>query len=403
MKKEPISILRLENGKYDGVKAIAVTKDGQLMISRSAKTLRKSLSTKTIHAEKSSSEYLSGPIKVYFDPTLVCPLECSFCLACAPEHRNSTRKIPHLSKDEVLKIAKQIIDSGALQVKIGGGEPFLYEHFFSLVKILSKNSIAVSTSTNGITLSNLSQKEIGVLQKNHVKVSISIDGDEEYHNRIRDPKGKFDSIFKNAINGLEYLLSNNCCTAIRSTIINSPESVKQIKFLNQLSQRYEVETRIRLAKPMYKANSNSYSFTKPNDLYLEAFKELREIRESNPLINIDDIVNYDDSSNFFNCGLDCSAGTRSCFVNASGELSPCGFLDDKFPPISLLDGKTTLKHEWNNGESFKNIRRYFKKENEISPCSKCRFVDMCQGGCPAVRFFTQEEQDLRCPLRFPDV
>lgn len=400
--KDKISILRFENGNYDNITSLAITKGGRLLIKRNKEKISRSFLTKVIYAENSSSKYFSGPIKVYFDPTLVCPLECSFCLACAPEYKKLNNPIPQLDKTDLFKIAKQIVESGALQVKIGGGEPFLYKNFFPLIKYLSKNGISVSTSTNGITLSQLPKSKVNFLKKNNIKISVSIDGEEKYHNSLRDPFNRFNNIYQRAINGIEYLLLNNCRVAIRSTITNSEESLKQIDFLNNISKKYNIETRIRLAKPVYKSKSNNDSFVFKNDLYIKAFNKLRRIRKENPLINIDDIIEYDEKNNYFNCGLDCSAGTRSCFINAKGELSPCGFLDNKFSPVSLLDGKTTLSYEWKNGKSFKQIRRFFENENQTSPCSKCTFVNKCQGGCPAVRFFTKEKQDLRCPLNIQE-
>lgn len=332
--KDKISILRLENGKYDEITSLAITKKGQLLIKRNHEKIDKSLFTKIIHSENLSSDYLSSPIKVYFDPTLVCPLECSFCLACAPEYKDSKKPIPQLNKTELFEIAKQIVESGTLQVKIGGGEPFLYKYFFPLIKYLSRNGISVSTSTNGITLSQLSKSKVNFLKKNNIKISVSIDGEEKYHNSLRDPFNRFDNIYQKAINGIAYLLTNNCRVAIRSTITNSEESIKQIDFLNNLSKKYNIETRIRLAKPVCKSKSDNDSFVSKNNLYIKAFNKLRKIRKENSLINIDDIIEYDEKNDYFNCGLDCSAGTRSCFINAKGELSPCGFLDNKFSPVS---------------------------------------------------------------------
>lgn len=395
-----MAIFRREYG-YAGIKAIGVDNAGKLfIINDDINPLPIDSSTRVV--ENVPVEHaLSAPIKVFFDPSLACPLHCGFCLAGVSITKEQKIKLPTLSKEKTMLINQQLIDMGVLQVKLGGGEPFVYPYFWDSVEQLGSAGIALSTSTSGITLNNpklLPEKRIELLKRNKVKISISIDGEPSYHNQAR---GK-ENLLETALMGRERLLQNGYDPEkieFRATIINTQESMQQVEFLNKLSSDLKTKVRIRMAKPSGSATINGVAVIYPDKDFWQFYNRLRQLVIENPFIDIDELISFDKKSDLLTA-LDCGAGTRSAFIDANGNFLPCGFIDEHFPiPFhNIFEEGKSLIDLWRNGQAFKDVRNYIEKENKTNPCASCGYVHSCQGGCPSVRLQAQAETDPRCPI-----
>jgi len=391
------SRVREEHG-YGGIKAIGITWDGEIVIEKKDE-LDFLINHPSIIKTNPVSDALSAPIKVFFNPSLRCPMKCTMCLSSRSEY-SCIKNTPHLNHEIVEEIANQIIKSGVLWVKIGGGEPLLFEYFFDLVKKLRDAGIYVSTSTSGFMIESISKKKIALLKKYNVKISVSIDGDEKFHNKLRGNK----NLYKKAIAGIERLINNGINTEIRSTINNTRESYEQLDHLIFLAHKYGKRVRIRITKPVGDALKNNLSISYPTIEYWNFYKKARS-HISDPLLSFDENIAYDREAPYskFEKGLDCAGGSRKCFINCFGEIVTCDFISFKFPfKASIIDRKTTLIREWRSGKQFKLVRNYYKKENMRSRCRNCKYVNNCQGGCPAFRLRNKLDRELRCPL-FADV
>jgi len=394
-----LTIVRKEYG-YADIKAIGIDRFGKLAITNDINTLPIDSSTRIIENPPVENA-LSAPIKVFFDPSLSCPLYCGFCLAGVSTTKEQKIKLPKLSKEKTMAINQQLIDMGVLQVKLGGGEPFIYPYFWDTVEQLGAAGIALSTSTSGVTLNNpksLPDEKIDLLKRNRVKISISIDGEPQYHDQVRGKQ----NLFEMALKGRERLLQHGYDPEkieFRATIINTPESMSQVEFLNKLSLDLKTKVRIRMAKPSGSATVNGVAVIYPDKDFWQFYNRLRELALENPFLDIDELVSFDKKSDLLTA-LDCGAGTRSAFVDANGNFLPCGFIDEYFPLPShnIFEEGKSLIELWQNGQAFKDVRNYIEKENKTNPCASCGFVHSCQGGCPSVRLQTQAEIDPRCPV-----
>lgn len=343
---------------------------------------------------------LSAPIKVYFDPTYVCSLNCPMCLADVPTRRDKGIHVPSLLVQDVQSINKQIINAGVLQVKIGGGEPFLYAPFWSMLDQLGEAGIGLSTSTSGVTLCDerlLTKKQIGILAKRGVKVSLSVDGEHNFHNKRRGSPDLLENILDRGIPRLRNGGVEGAKIEYRATITNDTESIRQLGFLLNLAQNTQTIIRIRLARPCGSALKNGNAIVELNPEIAGLIKAIRSSYQDNDFINIDPFLNFDKPTEI-KTGLDCGAGTRGAGIDANGDLSPCGFLTPFLPgKHNLLISNTNLLEVWQFGKAFVDVRGYFKKENESSPCVECVYIDACQGGCPSVRLSKGMSVNPLCP------
>jgi radical SAM protein with 4Fe4S-binding SPASM domain len=399
MFQETLTIARHENG-YGGIGGIGITPSGKKIAVGDFNELSPMIDRGTrIIDNPPTEDALSAPWKAYIDPTLVCGLKCGFCLSSVDKVRAGRAKIPFLKIDQMMKINDQLIEAGVLAVKFGGGEPFIYGPFWESVGVLAIAGIAVSVSTSGVTLARetlLPDSKIETLKKHRVKISISVDGEPNFHNAIRGRPGLLEEVLGTGMSRLIKGGINPKKIEFRSTISKEPQSIRQLEFLDQLSLRYQTKTRVRIARPYGSAGGDGVGINKPTSDIVSLLLELRLRAKSNPLLNIDGFLGFDGKTKA-STGMDCRAGTRSVGINARGEAVPCGAITDTFPEShSLLAGKTLLE-VWQNGSAFKKVREWFKKENATSPCRDCGYVNACQGGCPSVRLSVGKEKNPLCP------
>lgn len=399
MIQEHLTIARKETD-YSDIGGVGLTVNGKLVIVDNFYKLKTETNTRIIENPPVENA-LSAPIKVYFDPTFVCGLSCSWCLAGVPTTRNKKEVPAFLNAGEVRNINNQIIRAGVLQVKIGGGEPFIYNPFWDSVEQLGEAGIGLSTSTSGVTLTDerfLTNKKIGLLSRYGVKISLSTDGKPEYHNRERGKPGLLESVLDGGIKRLRDGGIEAEKIEYRATITNNPESIKQLDFLSRLSMETQTLIRIRLAKPYGSASDNNLGVVSLTPEIIKLMRSLREYSNDNPFINIDSFLRYDKNP-AVKTGLDCGAGTREGHIDPKGRFFPCGPL---FPYMKkshdLLNKKgITLLEYWQVGDAFIDVRGFYKKENEESPCMDCVFIDSCQGGCASVRLFQGLDMNPLCP------
>jgi MoaA/NifB/PqqE/SkfB family radical SAM enzyme len=76
------------------------------------------------------------------------------------------------------------------QVVMSGGEAMLHPKFFEFCEILKKENIKISLLSTGLTLKKNAEK----LVENVNDIIVSVDGDEETHDRIRNIPGAFNKL-----------------------------------------------------------------------------------------------------------------------------------------------------------------------------------------------------------------
>ncbi len=126
----------------------------------------------------------TGPRVCEWEITLACDLSCEHCCARAGRPR------PHeLSTGDALTIASQLAGIGCRAVTLTGGEPLLRPDWPEIAGALAAHGVAVAVSTSGSTVDRgaaLAMRAAGV-----VAASVSLDGTERTHDRIRGRRGSF--------------------------------------------------------------------------------------------------------------------------------------------------------------------------------------------------------------------
>jgi MoaA/NifB/PqqE/SkfB family radical SAM enzyme len=121
-------------------------------------------------------------------PTEACNLRCPFCNQWGENgyFLNGARHATHMDEGSLMRLMRCLTPRSSL-ISVHGGEPFAYKHTGTLLQLLREQEFDVMFSTNG-TLLTPHLKQLARIR--NLSFLLSIDGDEETHDRIRG-RGRF--------------------------------------------------------------------------------------------------------------------------------------------------------------------------------------------------------------------
>ncbi len=283
--------------------------------------------------------------------------------------------------DDELQLAeslKLIGDLSKLNIKLInflGGEVFLKESWFEILKKVREKDIEIFIITNGAIITPERINKLKVISP--LGISVSLDGNEYYHNLLRK-NAPFNLVLKN----IDKLIEEGFNISIITTII------KNNYFLDNLEELYEIlrprkilswriQTGIfegRMKKEFLITPKQQYSLTK----WIASKKD-------NSFILVGDSIGYF-------CNLDkkirkdswqgCTAGLTHFSISYNGDIKGCLALpsDKKFIEGNIQE--KSIDKIWNSKNSF-SYNRNFKMNDLKGKCKLCRYAPECRGGCKA--------------------
>lgn len=121
-------------------------------------------------------------------PTEACNLRCPFCNQWGENgyFLSGARHVTHMDEPSLVRLIRSLSPRDSL-ISVHGGEPFAYKHTATLLQLLREQQFDVMFSTNGTLLTPHLER---LTRIRNLAFLLSIDGDEETHDRIRG-KGTF--------------------------------------------------------------------------------------------------------------------------------------------------------------------------------------------------------------------
>ncbi|MEO9485742.1 MAG: GTP 3',8-cyclase MoaA [Ekhidna sp.] len=126
-----------------------------------------------------------------------CNLRCFYCM---PEEGIELMEKPSImTLEEIIEISKTYVNLGVDTIRLTGGEPLVRKNFEYLVRELSKLSITLKLTTNGILLDKYFDlfEEIGLM-----KINVSLDTLDKAKNAFVTKRDYYDRIMKNIQDGI---------------------------------------------------------------------------------------------------------------------------------------------------------------------------------------------------------
>jgi radical SAM protein with 4Fe4S-binding SPASM domain len=131
------------------------------------------------------------PIYAVWETTLKCDLACRHCGSRAGRERPD-----ELSTAECLDLVRQMAELGVLEVTVIGGEAYLRPDWLDIVRAIRAHGMqcTMTTGGRGITAERAAAAAAAGIQS----VSVSIDGREATHDRLRGVAGSYRSALEAA-------------------------------------------------------------------------------------------------------------------------------------------------------------------------------------------------------------
>jgi len=286
-----------------------------------------------------------------------------------------------------------ITDLGAMGVPVllfSGGEPLLRDDIFELGGLASEKGLRPVLSTNGTLIDTETAARIKASRFEYV--GVSIDGDEETHDRFRRQQGAF----QKAVRGIRNCLSQGVKTGIRFTI--SRENVKDLPAVLDLVAREGIP-RFCMYHLVYSGRGRQLagadiSAAEKRDVLSYLARKTIDLHRSGVEVEILTTDNHADGvflqsfveaqlpdrahqvRELLNMHGGCSAGGKFANVDPQGNVHPCQFWQD----VTLGNVRETeFSRIWGEESDFLQALRN-KASHLKGRCGRCVHNSVC-GGC----------------------
>jgi nif11-class peptide radical SAM maturase 3 len=333
--------------------------------------------------------------------TLKCNLACQHCGSRAGHARTK-----ELSTEEALDMVRQLAEVGITEVTLIGGEAFLRPDWLEIAKAITDAGMLCGMTTGGygITLETAHRMEeagIGV-------VSVSVDGLETTHDRLRGRKGSWQWAFKTMSHLKEVGIPFGCNTQINR--LSAPEFPCIYEHVRDAGI---FAWQVQLTVPMGNAADNSEILLQPYEL-LDIYPMIARVaqiaaKEGVQVQPGNNIGYYGPYERLFRGGdawsfwQGCTAGLSALGIEADGAIKGCPSL-----PTSAYTGGNIRDYD---------LRTIIEQTEELrfnlgagTPkgtehlwgfCKTCEFAELCRGGCSwtAHVFFDKRGNNPYCHHR----
>ena len=324
---------------------------------------------------------------VWLHITNQCNLRCTYCYV----YKTSDSMNENLANEALKKIIADAKKHSfkKITVKFSGGECLLklpqvldLVHFGRELAKDAKIDIEFVVLTNGVLLT---EKIASTLKQENVRVAVSLDGLERYHDSQRIFANGLGS-FKFVEKGIENLLKAKVPFNVSVTITS-----KNVENIPDLT-KYLLKRNIPFAFNFYRENPHVKEELEGDDKKLvESLKEAYQLIYDNPprysLINgLLDRVSFK-RPHCWACGM----GHNYIVVRQDGKMVSCQMTLEK--SIGSIDDedlvKTMLKGSF--------IKPKKLTVDDKTPCKTCQWKYICSGGCPLLTFNQRGKYNISSP------
>lgn len=326
---------------------------------------------------------------IILKPTYACNFRCKYCYLSNNTKVHTNMFDINFAKHVVLQIKNALIETPQRNLTFiwHGGEPLLwgksnYQEILEFMQSqLSGFNLHNSIQTN---LSLIDDEYLDILSHYNVRIGFSLDGPKEIHDYLRldiNEAPTYDIIMSKLALCRKRGLNPGCI------VVGSRIHIGRIREL------YDFMTEQKLGfkfNPLFisgeaKKNFDEYSISPQEyaqmcielfDLWFNDYKG--EVKESNFV----EIASNIATGHTAGCIFSCNCQNNFMAITPSGDVMPCGrFCDDSLREFahgnlyseSLVDILPRIKQS-----------EVFSRAEYIanSDCSKCKWYNICHGGCP---------------------
>ncbi len=314
----------------------------------------------------SISEY--RPACPVFELTLNCNLNCIHCGSSAGKKVKD-----ELSKDEVLRICRELAEIGSGGVALMGGEVLLRKDWFEISKEIKNLGMCLSIVTNGYFNP---EKFIPKFRELEVdSITIGFDGLKDTHNHIRGFPNAFEKTLEFVDECNKAGLDPCPITTFHKTNFHEFFEIRKLMMDRGLDWHVNAASLIgRFPKDLLLSIEEYYALGLIIASSQKKYSKERIIAGHNFGFHSKYIPNL----SFYPDWNGCYAGIRALGIKSNGDVNGCLPLPDQFIEGNVKNN--SLVKLWNNPD-FCKFNRKFKEKDLGGFCKSCKYKMSCKGGC----------------------
>jgi radical SAM protein with 4Fe4S-binding SPASM domain len=317
------------------------------------------------------------PTYAVWELTLKCDLACAHCGSRAGRTRPE-----ELDTAESLDLVAQMAAMGVIEVTVIGGEAYLRDDWLQIVRAIRASGMRCSMTTGGrgITADRARAAAEAGLQS----TSVSIDGNEATHDRLRGVAGAYRSALAAAAHLKAAGIGLTVNTQInRLSMRELPDVLETIIALGGRAWQ------IQLTVAMGRAADDPALLVQPEDL-LELFPQLVKLKARCDEAGValwpgNNIGYFGPYESILRAGMQrghmasCGAGCTTLGIEADGAIKGCPSLHT-VPWTGGNIRDASLQDIWERSAALRYMRDR-TVDDLWGYCRTCYYADVCRAGC----------------------
>ncbi len=322
---------------------------------------------------------------IIIKPTHLCNLRCKYCFVGDKRQEKDIMSLD-FAKLIISKIKTYLISKKHKNVKFvwHGGEPLLWGHdnYHNILEFCEKEfadfKIKHTMQTN---LTLLDQEYIDIFKKYDVKLGFSMDGFGKYNDITRikaDGTGSFDTIFD------KYKLCKKNGLRPGAIIVLTKFNKDYIKEIYHFYSQNKIHFKL---NPVFNFGAAEDCYSKLGvtvDEYAKAMIDLFDLwiddmETGIEITNLKEIASNIITRKTSLCTLKKNCQFNFISIAPNGDVYPCGrfHADSKYVIGNISTDSMENIMETKQNSVIQNRHLFIEK----SDCSKCKYLDICYGGC----------------------
>jgi radical SAM protein with 4Fe4S-binding SPASM domain len=328
-------------------------------------------------AEPRPQDAWHKPLLAVWELTLRCDLACRHCGSRAGRARPD-----ELSTDECLDLVRQLAELGTREVAIIGGEAYLRDDWLEIIRAIRSHGMLPTMTTGGRGMTP--ERAEGAARAGLHSASVSVDGEEQTHDRLRGVKGSHRAALEAIANLRAAGIPMGANTQInRLSMPELPQVFERLAAAGILSWQ------IQLTVAMGRAVDEPDVLLQPYDL-VALFPMLAELvgRAARAGINVIPGNNVGYFGPYetvlrgrtragHSCG--CGAGRITLGIEADGTIKGCPSLATREWAGGNVR-ETSLREIWERATPLRYTRDRTTRDL-WGFCASCYYADECRAGC----------------------
>jgi radical SAM protein with 4Fe4S-binding SPASM domain len=318
------------------------------------------------------------PALAVWEFTLACDHRCLHCGPRAGEARPD-----ELSTDEALRLVDDLAEAGVGEVVLIGGEAYLRNDFILVIRRIRERGMTCTLTTGGLGVTKARAE--AMVEAGVQSVSVSIDGLEAAHDKLRNRPGSW----RRAFEALRNLRDAGTKIAVNSQI-NQINFGDHEPLLELIADEGVHSWQLQITVAHGNAADNADIILQPY-MFLELFEQLNRIADRSferrvriwPANNLGYFGPFEAKLRRFQKlhYKGCSAGRSTIGIESNGMLKNCPSLGG---PANVAGDwrEHGFAQIWAGAPEMTYIRRR-TVDDLWGYCRECYYADTCMSGCTA--------------------